>query len=80
MLRSADGLRTQPNIVVLASRTLRSSPESGARDSYDGAKRKQRFKLHVAFDTWGRLLEAVMDHWVGNDQAAGHDCSQALPV
>lgn len=25
-------------------------------------------------------LEAVMDLWKGNDQAAGHECAQALPL
>ena len=25
-------------------------------------------------------LEAVMDLWVGNDQAVGHECPQAVPL
>ena len=35
---------------------LRSTPESGERAGYDGAKRKQGSKLHVAVDTLGHLL------------------------
>ena len=38
------------------SRTLRSTPESGGRASYDGAKRKKGAKLHLAVDTLGHLL------------------------
>jgi hypothetical protein len=25
-------------------------------------------------------LEVVMDLWGGNDQVAGHDCAQAVPI
>ena len=25
-------------------------------------------------------LEAVLDHWLGYDQVAAHDCLQAIPV
>ena len=35
---------------------LRSSPESGERAGYDGAKRKKGSKLHLAVDTLGHLL------------------------
>ncbi len=41
---------------MLDSRTLRSSPESGERAGYDGAKRKKGSKLHMAVDTLGHLL------------------------
>jgi hypothetical protein len=34
----------EPSAVVLDSRTLRSSPESGERAGYDGAKRKRGSK------------------------------------
>ena len=39
--------------MVLDSRTLRSSPESGERAGYDGAKRKTGAKVHLAVDTLG---------------------------
>lgn len=39
--------------MVVDSRTLRSSPESGARAGYDGAKRKRGAKVHLAVDTMG---------------------------
>ena len=38
------------------SRTLQSTPESGARAAYDGAKRRKGSKVHIAVDTLGHLL------------------------
>jgi transposase len=54
--RLADGRNAQPSAVVIDSRTLRSTPESGARAGYDGAKRKKGSKLHLAVDTLGHFL------------------------
>lgn len=45
-----------PTAAVLDSRTLQSSPESGARGGYDGAKRRKGSKVHIAVDTLGHLL------------------------
>jgi transposase len=56
VLRLAAGRNAQPSAVILDSRTLRSSPESGERAGYDGAKRKKGSKLHLAVDTLGYLL------------------------
>jgi Transposase DDE domain len=41
---------------VIDSRTLQSTPESGARAGYDGAKRRKGSKVHIAVDTLGHLL------------------------
>jgi transposase len=46
----------QPSAVILDSRTLQSTPESGHRGGYDGAKRKKGSKVHIAVDTLGHLL------------------------
>jgi len=56
ILRLAAGRKAEPSAVILDSRTLRSTPESGARAGYDGAKRKRGSKLHLAVDTLGHLL------------------------
>ncbi len=45
-----------PSAVVLDSRTLQASPESGHRVGYDGAKPKKGSKVHIAVDTLGHLL------------------------
>jgi transposase len=56
LLRLSEGRASDPTATILDSRTLRSTPESGSRGSYDGAKRKKGSKLHAAVDTLGYLL------------------------
>src|SRR5919206_4389185 len=56
VLRLVEGRAAEPSAAILDSRTLRSTPESGARAGYDGAKRQKGSKLHVAVDTLGHLL------------------------
>jgi transposase len=56
LLRVAAGRNAQPSASVLDSRTLQSTPESGARAAYDGAKRRKGSKVHIAVDTLGHLL------------------------
>jgi len=55
-LRLVEGRNPQPSAVILDGRTLQSTPESGARAGYDGAKKKKGSKVHVAVDTLGNLL------------------------
>jgi len=56
LLRLAEGRAAQPSAAILDSRALQSTPESGARAGYDGAKRKRGSKVHMAVDTLGHLL------------------------
>ncbi|CUS03085.2 transposase [Candidatus Promineifilum breve] len=56
LLRLADGRKSQPTAAIMDSRTLQSTPESGARAGYDGAKRRKGSKVHMAVDTLGHLL------------------------
>jgi transposase len=56
LLRLVQGRASEPTAAVFDSRTLRSTPESGARSGYDGAKRKKGSKVHAAVDTLGHLL------------------------
>ena len=53
VLRMAQSRNAEPTAVILDSRTLQSSPESGARVGYDGAKRRKGSKVHIAVDTLG---------------------------
>ena len=56
-LRALAGHRLHADgAVVIDSRTLQSTPESGARAGYDGAKRRKGSKVHIAVDTLGHLL------------------------
>jgi transposase len=45
-----------PSAAVFDSRTVSSTPESGARAGYDGYKRRKGSKIHIAVDTLGHLL------------------------
>jgi transposase len=56
VLRIADGRKESPTAAIIDSRTLQSTPESGARAGYDGAKRRKGSKVHLAVDTLGHLL------------------------
>ena len=50
----------QPSATILDARTLQSTPESGGRAGYDGAKKKNGSKVHVAVDTLGNLLALLV--------------------
>jgi len=56
ILRMLVGRGAQPSAAIFDSRTLQSTPESGHRAGYDGAKRKKGSKVHLAVDTLGHLL------------------------
>jgi transposase len=56
ILRVLDGRPEEPSAAIFDSRTLQSTPESGHRGGYDGAKRKKGSKVHMAVDTLGHLL------------------------
>jgi transposase len=56
LLRLAEGRQEHPTAAIMDSRTLQSTPESGTRAGYDGAKRKRGSKVHLAVDTLGHLL------------------------
>jgi transposase len=56
ILRLLDGRREEPSAAIFDSRTLQSTPESGHRGGFDGAKRKKGSKVHMAVDTLGHLL------------------------
>jgi transposase len=56
ILRILEGRQEEPSAAIFDSRTLQSTPESGKRGGYDGAKRKKGSKIHMAVDTLGHLL------------------------
>src|SRR5262245_1474882 len=56
ILRLVEEREAQPSATILDGRTLQSTPESGARAGYDGAKKKKGSKIHLAVDTLGNLL------------------------
>lgn len=60
VLREMAGKKPLPTAAVIDSRTLRSTPESGARAGYDGHKRMNGSKVHLAVDTLGHLLALLI--------------------
>ena len=56
LLRVLSGRAEEPTAAVFDSRTTQSTPESGGRAGYDGAKRRKGSKTHMAVDTLGHLL------------------------
>src|SRR5260221_2880493 len=56
ILRLVQEREPQPSATILDGRTLQSTPESGDRAGYDGAKKKNGSKVHAAVDTMGNLL------------------------
>jgi transposase len=60
LLREIDERAPEPRAAILDSRTLQSSPESGGRAGYDGAKRRKGSKVHLAVDTLGHLLALLV--------------------
>ena len=78
VLRLAAGRKPEPSAAVLDSRTLRSTPESGERAGYDGAKRKRGSKLHMAVDTLGHLLALHVTPASADDRAEVGRLAQAV--
>ena len=60
LLREIADRAPQPSAAIFDSRTLQSSPESGSRAGYDGAKRRRGSKVHIAVDTLGQLLALLV--------------------
>ena len=84
ILRMAQGRNAEPTAVILDSflasliHSLQSSPESGARAGYDGAKRKKGSKAHVAVDTLGHLLAVRVTPANEGDRAQVEQLAQAV--
>jgi transposase len=68
----------QPSAAIFDSRTLQSSPESGHRAGYDGAKRRKGSKVHAAVDTLGNLLALHITPADEQDRAQVGELAQAV--
>ena len=78
LLRLAEGRNEQPSAAIFDSRTLQSSPESGQRAGYDGAKRRKGSKTHIAVDTLGHLLTVLVTAANEQDRAAVGQLAQQV--
>lgn len=78
LLRVAQGRAPEPTAAILDSRTMQSTPESGARAGYDGAKRRKGSKVHIAVDTLGHLLALKVTSADEQDRAQVADLCASL--
>ena len=78
VLRLAAERDAEPSAAILDSRTLRATPESGERAGYDGAKRKQGSKLHMAVDTLGHLMALHVTSANADDRAQVEHLAKAV--
>lgn len=78
LLRLAAGRAPEPTAAILDSRTLQSTPESGDRAGYDGAKRRKGSKTHVAVDTLGHLLALHVTAADEQDRAQVGELAEAV--
>jgi transposase len=78
LLREVQGRKRQPSAAIFDSRTLQSTPESGGRAGYDGAKRRKGSKVHAAVDTLGNLLTLLVTPANEQDRAQVGELAQAV--
>jgi transposase len=78
LIRLGEGRAAQPTAMILDSRTLQSTPESGARAGWDGAKRRKGSKVHLAVDTLGHLLALHVTPATEQDRAQVAELAAAV--
>ena len=77
-LRLRAGRSDAPRAAILDSRTLQSSPESGARAGFDGHKKRKGSKVHAAVDTLGHLLALQVTPANAQDRAQVAELAAAV--
>jgi transposase len=78
VLRMALDRNAAPSAVILDSRTLQSTPESGGRAGFDGHKKRKGSKVHAAVDTLGHLLAVHVTPANQQDRAHVAELAQAV--
>lgn len=78
LVRVYSGREAQPTATIVDSRTIQSTPESGARAGYDGAKKRKGSKVHAAVDTLGNLLSLHVTAANEQDRAQVAQLAQAV--
>jgi transposase len=78
ILRMVQDRNTEPTAVILDSRTIQSTPESGARAGFDGHKKRKGSKVHAAVDTLGHLLAIKVTAANEQDRAQVAELAKAV--
>lgn len=78
IIRMALERKADPSAVIIDSRTLQSTPESGAGAGFDGHKKRKGYKVHAAVDTLGHLLALSVTPANQQDRAQVGHLAQAI--
>ena len=78
VLRMALNRNQEPSAVIMDSRTLQSTPESGGRAGFDGHKKRKGSKVHAVVDTLGHLLALHVTPANEQDRAQVAELAQAV--
>ena len=78
LLRLCEQREGAPTAAILDSRTIQSTPESGARAGFDGHKKRKGSKVHAAVDTLGHLLALKVTAANDQDRAQVAGLAQAV--
>jgi transposase len=78
LLRLRAGRGAEPSATIFDSRTVQSTPESGARGGFDGHKKRKGSKVHAAVDTLGHLLAVHVTPANEQDRAQVGELCQAV--
>ena len=80
MPRWTEGRADDPTAVILDSRTVQSTPESGVRGGYDGHKKRKGSKIHLAVDTLRHLQAPRITPANAQDRALSTSCRGVHPL
>src|SRR5688572_21142110 len=80
LARTTVNRQPQPTAAIYDSRTLRSTPESGERAGYDGHKRTNGSKVHLATDTMGNPLALTVSPADEQDRAHVEELSEKTQI
>lgn len=78
LTREETGRNSVPSVAIIDSRTLQSTPESGHRAGYDGAKRRKGSKIHAAVDTMGNVIALTVTPADEQDREQVYDLCHAV--
>jgi len=78
ILRMVQDRNPDPTAVILDSRTMQSTPESGGRAGFDGHKKRKGSKVHAAVDTLGHLLALKVTAANEQDRAQVAELAKAV--
>jgi transposase len=78
ILRMVQNREPDPTAVIMDSRTMQSTPESGGRAGFDGHKKRNGSKVHIAVDTLGHLLAIKVTAANEQDRAQVGELAQAV--